>query len=213
MRKYGQFCALAKALDQVGERWTLLIVRELSVRACRYTDLRAGLPGIPTNLLSERLKQLEANGIVVTEDAPPPIATRLYRLSAHGEGLIPVMAALGRWGAPQMVTPAPADEFRPHWIVVAARAVLEGIDLNGVDPIVATFEIEHVCITIRADNRRVSTELGDHSNPDLRIVCDGVTAMALITGQASFDDVQAAVTGNLAVRARFRRLTLAVGEP
>ena len=72
MRQYGQFCPLAKTLDVVGDRWTLLIVRELAIRPCRYTDLRDGLPGIATNLLADRLKSLEAAGVITAETAAPP---------------------------------------------------------------------------------------------------------------------------------------------
>ena len=76
MRSYGQYCSVAKALDVIGDRWTLLIVRELLLRgACRYTDLKNGLPGIATNLLADRLRELEAAGIVVREQAAPPVAT------------------------------------------------------------------------------------------------------------------------------------------
>ena len=85
MRSYGQFCGLAKALDVIGDRWTLLIVRELLIRgACRYTDLRNGLPGIATNLLAERLRELEEAGVIEREEAPPPIATTLFRLTPRG---------------------------------------------------------------------------------------------------------------------------------
>src|SRR2546425_7044906 len=82
MRSYGQYCSLAKALDVIGDRWTLLIVRELLLRgACRYTDLRDGLPGIATNLLADRMRDLEEKGIVRRQAAPPPIATTLFQLT------------------------------------------------------------------------------------------------------------------------------------
>ncbi|HEY6225275.1 MAG TPA: helix-turn-helix domain-containing protein, partial [Gemmatimonadales bacterium] len=82
MRTYAQYCGLARALDVVGDRWTLLIVRELLLReSCRYTDLLSGLPGIATNLLAGRLADLEAAGVIVREEAPPPIATTIYRLT------------------------------------------------------------------------------------------------------------------------------------
>ena len=101
MRSYGQYCALAKALDVIGDRWTLLIVRELLLRdVCRYTDLRNGLPGIATNLLAERLKELESAGVVSREDAPPPIATTVFRLTNRGQELERVIYALGAWGLP-----------------------------------------------------------------------------------------------------------------
>src|ERR1700757_2727915 len=99
MRSYGQYCSVAKALDLVGDRWTFLIVRELLLRgACRYTDLRAGLPGIATNLLAERLRELEGAGVISSRAAPPPIATTLFSLTERGAALEPVIMQLGRWG-------------------------------------------------------------------------------------------------------------------
>src|ERR1043166_1224286 len=112
MRSYNQFCAVAKSLDVVGERWTLLIVRELMLRGpSRYTDLREGLPGIATNLLADRLRDLEREGIVAREDAPPPVATTLFSLTPRGADLKPVIDSLGRWGAPLMVEPTGDEEF------------------------------------------------------------------------------------------------------
>src|SRR5579875_1901967 len=105
MRTYGQYCSIARALDAVGDRWTMLIVRELLLQgACRFTDLKNGLPGIATNLLSARLKELEDAGLVSREDAPPPVATALYSLTADGRALEPVLQALGRWGVRRMTT-------------------------------------------------------------------------------------------------------------
>src|SRR5258706_12937492 len=112
MRRYGQFCPLAKALDVVGDRWTLLIVRELAVRPCRYTDLRHGLPGIATNLLADRLKSLEAAGIITAEADPPPVATTLYRLVERGEALLPALQELAPCGAPLLPDPDEPDEAR-----------------------------------------------------------------------------------------------------
>ena len=93
MRSYGQYCSVAKALDVVGDRWNLLIVRELLLRApLRYTDLRRGLPGIATNLLSDRLRALEAGGVVTREEAPPPIATTVFELTERGRQLDSVLS-------------------------------------------------------------------------------------------------------------------------
>src|SRR5262250_2462980 len=101
MRSYGQYCALAKALDVVGDRWSLLIVRELLIRGpSRYTDIRNGLPGVATNLLAERLESLEQAGVIRREAAPPPVATTLYRLTSRGEELRPVVRAMASWGVP-----------------------------------------------------------------------------------------------------------------
>src|SRR5258708_18207188 len=112
MRQYGQVCPLAKALDVVGDRWTLLIVRELSARPCRYTDLRDGLPGIATNLLADRLKSLEAAGVITAEPAPPPVATTLYRLAERGAALLPSLHEPVTSGAPLLADPYATDAGR-----------------------------------------------------------------------------------------------------
>lgn len=125
MRTYDQYCGIAMALDAVGDRWTLLIVRELSIQErCRYTDLRNGLPGIASNLLVERLRELEERGIVAKEEAPPPIATTLYRLTPRGEALKPVLAALGEWGAPLLREAPEHAAFRTHWWVLPLERYL-----------------------------------------------------------------------------------------
>src|SRR5579864_5088729 len=117
MRSYGQYCAVAMALDVLGDRWTLLIVRELLLQGgCRYTDLQRGLPGVATNLLSERLKELEEHGLVRREVAPPPVATTLYHLTEAGREVEPVVRALGRWGARLMAEPTGDEAFRNHWL-------------------------------------------------------------------------------------------------
>src|SRR4051812_18433216 len=126
MRSYHQYCALAKALDVIGDRWTRLIVRELLLAGpSRYTDLRNGLPGIATNLLSDRLRELERAGVVAREQAPPPVATTLFSLTDRGEELRPILDALGGWGVPYMAEgPAPEDAFRGRWLAWPAERFL-----------------------------------------------------------------------------------------
>ena len=120
MKSYDEYCAIAKALDMVGDRWTLLIVRELSLRGpSRYTDLRNGLPGIATNLLAERLRELERAGAVAREEAPPPIATTLFWLTPRGAELKPVLDGLFTWGMPLMAEQKPQDAVRSHWLAGA----------------------------------------------------------------------------------------------
>jgi DNA-binding HxlR family transcriptional regulator len=117
VRSYGQYCAVARSLDVVGDRWALLIVRELLLRgSCRYTDLRDGLPGVATNLLVGRLRDLEDAGVVRRVDAPPPVATTLYELTDRGSQLAPVLHALGNWGAELMATGQGSDVFLGHWL-------------------------------------------------------------------------------------------------
>jgi DNA-binding HxlR family transcriptional regulator len=192
MRSYGQNCALAKSLDVIGDRWTLLIVRELMIRdGCRYTDLRNGLPGIATNLLAERLSELEKAGLVTREAAPPPIATTLFRLTQRGKELEPVIAALGRWGAPLLTGNAGKDEFCDHWVILPLRLYVR--DKSPRE--------RPVRIGLRAGKELVTVEtVGDGSvrvesrrapNPDAAIEGTPQQILALLTGKASLADAQA----------------------
>ncbi|MFI5805002.1 winged helix-turn-helix transcriptional regulator [Streptomyces sp. NPDC051561] len=122
-RSYGQFCALARSLDVVGDRWTLLIVRELIPGPMRYTELKTSLKGIATNLLSERLKTMEANGIVERRLGDAGV---VYALTSWGAGLREPMEALGRWGAPLLATGQGDDAFQPRWLTLALPALLRG---------------------------------------------------------------------------------------
>jgi DNA-binding HxlR family transcriptional regulator len=132
MRSYGQYCSVAKALDVIGDRWTLLIARELLLQGpCRYTDLKNGLPGIATNLLAQRLDQLEAAGLVWREEAAPPVATTLFHLTEAGADLEPVLNSLGAWGLRYMTQPADGDEFRSHWFAFPAGLFLHDRDPDG----------------------------------------------------------------------------------
>ena len=105
-RSYNQYCGLAYALDIVGERWTLLIVRELIAGPRRFTDLLEGLPSISTNLLSERLKELERQGLLRRRVLPPPAASSVYELTALGQALEKTLLELGKWGS-QFVPASP----------------------------------------------------------------------------------------------------------
>src|SRR5688572_6590144 len=122
-RSYGQYCGLARALDVVGDRWSLLIVRELLVSPARYGQLQAGLPGISTNLLAERLRQLEEAGVVERQlDAGSNSA--VYALTPWGLELRTAVAGLVNWSTPLMVTGRAGDHFQPHWLVVALESLM-----------------------------------------------------------------------------------------
>jgi DNA-binding HxlR family transcriptional regulator len=117
-RSYGQFCAAAKALDVIGERWTLLVVRELLLGPRRFTDLLAALPGLGTSLLASRLKQLEAAGVIRREQLPPPAGSRVYQITDTGLGVGLVVKALADWGARLLDTPGPEDAVRAEWLAL-----------------------------------------------------------------------------------------------
>jgi len=118
MRTYGQYCALARGLDVIGDRWTLLIVRELLLQGpSRYAELQRGLPGIATNLLADRLRELESSGVVTRKDG-------LVSLTSRGRQLEPVMRAIGRWGAPLLAEAVPHEEFQSHWLALPLQEFL-----------------------------------------------------------------------------------------
>src|SRR4051812_19044407 len=123
-RSYRQFCGLAKALDRVGERWTLLIVRDLLLGPRRYSELLRGLPGITTNLLAKRLQEMQAHGLV--EPAAGDGAASAYRLTPLGAGLEPAIHALGAWGWHRLRRPEPGDRASLDWLLVALRRRYRG---------------------------------------------------------------------------------------
>ena len=131
-RDFGQYCGLARALELVGERWALLIVRNLMVRPRRYTELQTGLAGIPTNVLATRLKELEQTGIVERQVAPAPQRGVVYALTDAGRSLEPAMLSLARWGATQLGDPQPGDVVSPEGVVLNMRAVFQQAEAAGL---------------------------------------------------------------------------------
>jgi DNA-binding HxlR family transcriptional regulator len=121
-KTYGQFCSTARALDVVGDRWALLVVRELLLGPCRFTDLLTGLPGIGTNVLSTRLRELEAAGVVERRRLPAPTPVTLYQLTPAGRDLRQVVDALARWGSRRLDVPAQGDVLEPRWLVLSLAA-------------------------------------------------------------------------------------------
>ena len=186
MRRYGQHCALARALDVIGDRWTLLIVRELLIRPCRYGDLRDGLPGIATNLLADRLRSLEAAGVLVKEEAPPPVATPVYRLTPWGEQLWPAMRELTRWATPLMVEGRGDDHFRGRWLQPAVQSLAEGIDLEGIGPLrlrlVAAADDEPVEVVVADGQLHSYLHPPGDEEPDLVLEADGGDLLAVLCG-------------------------------
>ena len=123
MKSYGEFCSLSRALDVVGDRWTMLVVRELLVGPSRYSDLHKALPGIATNLLASRLRALEEAGVVAATDAPAPVSARVYSLTEWGRGLQRPLVELARWGVPLMSAGTGEDHSRGRWLVFAIMAL------------------------------------------------------------------------------------------
>jgi DNA-binding HxlR family transcriptional regulator len=191
MRSYGQYCSVAKALDVIGDRWTLLIVRDLLARGpSRYTDLRHGLPGIATNLLAERLRELEAASIVVREDAPPPIATALFSLTARGEQLRAVIEELGRWGVPLMLETTPQEEFRSHWLSLPVELFLAD---TSPDHLPTTIEVRtgEQPMLIEARDGAISTRPGSSEHADAVLSGPPQLVLGLLSGALDADEAAA----------------------
>lgn len=130
--RYHQYCALARALDVAGDRWTLLIVRELVPGPRRFTDLLDGLPGVSRNLLTDRLRDLEREGIVSRQELPPPAARQVYNLTDDGRDLAAATGPLIAWGARRMSDREPTDSFHPRWAAVGMSVLADRDAAEGV---------------------------------------------------------------------------------
>lgn len=181
MRSYGQYCALARALDVVGDRWTMLIVRELAARGpSRYTDLRQGLPGIATNMLADRLREMEENRIVRREEAPPPVATTLFSLTERGEELMPVLFALGRWGV-ALMDERGDDEWRGYWL----KYPLEELFADAAPdqpPVTIELRTDDSPVTVQTVDGGVQVHAGAADSPDAVVTGDAEDVIELLKG-------------------------------
>jgi DNA-binding HxlR family transcriptional regulator len=130
-KHYDQYCPIAHALDLVGERWSLLIVRELLKGPKRYTDLADSLPRIGTNILAARLRELEGCGLVAKRRLPPPTPAQVYELTPYGLGLRPVVRELAVWGLRSLGAPNEDDEFAPGWLKGALDVVFAPVAPTG----------------------------------------------------------------------------------
>ncbi len=185
-RSYGQYCTVARALDVVGERWTLLLVRELSTGPKRFKDLLEGLPGVGTNLLANRLKALEGEGVVRRATLPPPAGSSVYELTALGRSLEPVIVALSRWGTRYLSVPREDDELRAGWAAVAMRSMLEPgatVGRAGTYEFRIDGEAFHLRVGAGEEGERVEARQGSAPDPDLAIVGDAETFLAVASGR------------------------------
>jgi DNA-binding HxlR family transcriptional regulator len=186
-KSYEQYCAVARALDVVGERWTLLIVRDLLMGPKRYTDLRAGLPGIATDILTARLRRLEEAGFVRRRDLPPPAPATIYELTETGNRLGPAILALGQVGLATLGSPHPGEDVRPERLVIGLRVSFrreEFADLTETYELV----IDDEPYTIEVSDGVVETRPGGASSPSISLDTDADTFVALMTGRASAAD-------------------------
>jgi DNA-binding HxlR family transcriptional regulator len=207
-KSYAQFCPVAHALELVGERWALLVVRELLNGPKRYTDLAAALPGIGTNILAGRLRDLERGGVVQKRQLPPPAAAKVYELTPYGEELREPLYALARWGARSLGPPTAGDSLAPGWLVNAIRATCKDWDRDPAP----TFEVRggaDEVVTVRFESGEPIVEPGS-SDADVVIETDPATLFCVASREQSAREAIGAgairVTGKRSDAERFLSL-------
>jgi DNA-binding HxlR family transcriptional regulator len=185
MKSFNQACPVARALDVVGDRWSLLVLRELLIQGpCRYTDLARGLPGIATSVLADRLRSLEETGLIHREAAPPPVATTLFHLTEEGRAVEPILVALGRWGVEHLDAPGPDAEVQFHWFPFAASMYLRAHAAEGL-PVVIQLETPAGSGVVEVSVDGVRTRVGTATAPDLKISGTPESVIEFLSGKAS----------------------------
>jgi DNA-binding HxlR family transcriptional regulator len=209
MRTYGDRCGIARALDAVGDRWALLVVRELLLGPRRYTDLRSGLPNASPNVLSERLRELERAGVVRRRKLPPPAASRVYELTEWGLGLEEAVTALGHWAARSPTPPSDAPIASAASIILALRARFDAAAARGLR---AAYDLRLGEDRFRIDvaDDEFEAVRGSNDLADATIDTDPDTLGAVLWGGRSLTDAQRSgqmtIEGDKAAVQRFARL-------
>ncbi|MDQ1181859.1 helix-turn-helix domain-containing protein [Rhodococcus sp. SORGH_AS_0301] len=218
MKSYGEFCALARGLDVIGDRWTMLVVRELLIGPSRYADLHRSLPGIATNLLAQRLRSLEEAGVVRCEELAAPVSARVYSLTDWGRGLQAPLVEIARWAVPMMHTGAGKDHHQGRWMVFAIMALFP-------EPEMLRAGEQFPIVTVRVDVDGASLLVtSDASGVTATVTSADTTAGVTVTGTSDEvfavlsrrdgDTSTARVTGSPTDIRRFRQLTeLALTAP
>lgn len=189
-RTYNQYCALAKALDVVGERWTLLIVRELFAGPQRFSDLLQTLPGIGNGLLATRLREMQVAGLIEITELPPPAASRVYELTHMGRQLDEAVTALGRWGTSLLASPASEQHQHPLWLLQSLAARTRRSSTNVREQSRADVDVlldgQHHHLRIRSG--RAIAGRGPHPQPQACITTASETLYALSKQEILIED-------------------------
>ena len=215
-RSYGQYCGVTTAVELIGERWAMLIVRDLLVGPRRYTDLKQGLPKIPTNILSTRLKELQEGGVV--RRVPLLHCGLVYELTPYGRQLEPIVLALGRWGFAQMGDPSPDDVVTADSLTMALRTAFRPDAAAALPPADYELHVGDVALRVQVDGSRLNVtqlappappvggvlpagepELVFAASPGIRHVISGELSPA----EAIDQDVLAVVSGDAGLLERF----------
>ncbi|MBJ8343912.1 helix-turn-helix domain-containing protein [Antrihabitans sp. YC2-6] len=211
MKSYGEFCALSRALDLVGDRWNMLVIRELLISPSRYSDLQKSLPGIATNLLAQRLRTLEDDGVIRSAVQPAPVSARVYELTDWGRGLRTALVGLARWGAPLLAPGTDGDESQGRWLIFAVMALYP----NEAE-IAEAVHFPNLTAAIIADGDNLLLTSGAHgvkmalsrAAPPADVTIKGTSEQVFrtLSGERS-ERPKAAVVGNPEAVHRFSELT------
>jgi DNA-binding HxlR family transcriptional regulator len=205
-KSYQQYCGIAAALDRVGDRWTLLILRELSFGTQRFTDLRAALPGIASNLLTERLRDLEDSGLVEQRELPAPAARTVYALTAEGRRIVPVLRALAQFGLPFLADPV-EGEVRPRTAVFGGLgAMFDPAAAAGRD-LLLRFDLDGEQLWLQVRGGRIVRADRDAA-PDLTFTGSAAALVEVCRGTGDLDTMGARLTveGSRAARRVFAQM-------
>jgi len=184
MKHYGQGCAIARALDIVGDRWSLLLVRELILGPRRYRDLAAGLPGIPSNVLAARLKDLQAGGVITRRTLPAPTDVTVYELTGAGRALQPALTELLDWGRRYAPEPSPDDAAQPGWGLLAAA----GRPAALPDGRTCELRVGPEFFYLGSDAGKLTVRRGPAPDGDVVVTMSADTLYSLLLGHTTVSD-------------------------
>jgi DNA-binding HxlR family transcriptional regulator/putative sterol carrier protein len=206
--RYHQYCALARALDVAGDRWTLLIVRELLPGVRRFTDLLEGLPRISRKLLTERLRDLERDGVIARRELPPPAARHVYELTDDGRDLASAIAPLIGWGTRRLGERASGDSFHPRW---AAVGMLSFANRNAAAGVRETYQylVGESAFHFTVDDDLIELHDGRVENPTVVLTTDEKTFAEIVSGKLT---ASAAVNSGAVTLAGDRQASKRLGE-
>ena len=200
-QSYSQHCGIAHALDLVGERWALLVVRDLILGPKRFTDLRASLPGIATNVLAQRLKELEHNSVFQRRLLPPPAASAVYELTEYGRELESALLAFGRWGARSMGEQTPDKTARSEWFGVGLKAYFQPDAARGLHATIAMCFADGDLV-IRIDDGEIAVTSGETDGADLTLTAVNAGPVAAFLAGEPVPAQTLSPEGDLALLAR-----------
>lgn len=186
-RNYDDPCGVARALDLVGERWTLLVVRELLFGPKRFSDLARGLPAMSQNVLSQRLRELAEAGIAARRRLGPPVSGQVYELTERGEALRPVVIELARWGS-RIPTTTRADLS----VDALALALLTTFDADGAEDVRVTLRLGDDVFAAEVADRSLQVVRGASGNPDAEVVTDAAGLRSVVFGGRPLTEAVAA---------------------